>query len=383
MTRVALIVIVCVSCRLNFDERDDRRAFVVDEFSTTSTEFVDIPGATLTIPVSPGTTWLLQTSATLDSTMPVLVTAEARYLVDGIERGIGGTQNSVPGRPGPWEHFYVLFGSTVEQRVVYQLREATGGTAKIEQLHAIAVRLPPGTEPHYQSSDDIQSVTATAFAPLVTLSFGPLSGAYVLFLLVNASDLPAQNDCYVQWRGPSGEVLLPELQQPREPWQSMFAIRTIDLDTPDATFTLDAYVSAGGAGRVRYVRAFAMRADAFESFAFDRSSTLIDTISPEVSIGPLVTPAPDAAAPAYLYIASTIGAEDCGTTDAERRYHFLVDGEDATIMHVTENCAYVATYGATRLLDHRPDELAIGVSSGNGLHVWMSEATILLLGLPP
>ena len=384
MTRVVLILIACTGCRINFDEHDDRRAFVVDEFSTTSTEFVDIPGGTLTIPVSPGSTWLLQTSAAISSTNIEPVTVEARYLVDGIERGIGGTQNSVPDRPGPWEHFYVLLGSTVEQHLVYQLRDASGGTAKIEQLHAIAVRLPPGAAPHYQSSDDAQLVTATTLGPQVTFSLGPLSGRYVVFLLVNASDRPAQNDCYVQWRGPSGEILLQQLQQPREPWQSMFAVRVLELDTPDATLTLDARAGIGGPAQVRNVRAFAMRADAFETFAFDHTMAMIDAVSPDVSIGPVVTPGPGGAASAYLYVASTVGKEDCvATIDTERRYHFIVDDDDTTIAHVTDNCAYWTTYGVTRLLDHKPTQLALGVSSGNAQQVWMSHPAILLLGLPP
>jgi hypothetical protein len=51
----------------------------VPAFSTTSTEFVDVPGATLEIPPSPGTRWLLVTSAGLASTTPLDVNVEARY----------------------------------------------------------------------------------------------------------------------------------------------------------------------------------------------------------------------------------------------------------------------------------------------------------------
>jgi hypothetical protein len=346
-------------------------------FATTSTEFVDVPGATLIIPPSPGTTWLLLTSAALSATSFVTVTVEARYLVDGIERGLGGTE--VSGGFGPWQHFYMLPGTSAAQTITYQLRDRTGGTGTIDQLHAVAIPLPDAADPRYAALDEPQLITATARAPASVLSLGALDGDYVVLLLVNGSEMPSSANIFLEWRGPSDEILVPESQFPREPWQSLLAVHRLSLQTSDAVFTLYAY--AGVSAQIEYVRALALRSDGFASIDYQRSTTVIATQALDQSIATQLAPTGDAAR--YVYVASTLAEESCpNPIDALRRLHFAIGTEDRVIEHATDNCAYQLTYGTTDLLQSRPDTIGTGISSGNGQRTTLTESQVLLLGLP-
>jgi hypothetical protein len=346
-------------------------------FSTSSADFVDVPGGALIVPPSAGTTWLLLTSAGLSATSFATLTVEARYLVDGVERGLGGTE--VTGGFGPWQHFYVLPGASSAQTITYQLRDASGGGATIDQLHAVALPLPASADAHYAAVDDAQLITALAPAPAAALSLGALDGEYLVLLLVNGTEMPASSNIFLEWRGPGGEVVVPTSQFPREPWQSLFTARVVPLATSDAVYTLYAY--AGSSGQVAYVRALALRADGFASLDHQLSTTTIDTQAPDASIATQLAPIGDAAQ--YVYLASTLAEESCtNTPDAVRRLHFMIDGDDRVLEHATDNCSYQLTYGATDLLQARPALIGTGVSSGNGQHVILRDSQILLLGLP-
>jgi hypothetical protein len=388
---LACLLLLCSCGRLGFGSADDapddasRPVMQAIEiapasFSTSSQTFVPIADATLTIPPSPGTTWLLLTSATLVSTGVAAVNVEARYLVDGIERGVGESQSTAGA--GPWQHFYVLDGRTDAQTIVYELREVASGTATIDRLHAIAVPLPANAEPHYAAQDAVQPVSALASSPLITLSLGAVSGTYVVLLLANGTELPSSADLWLEWRGPNDEVLLRETQFPREPRQSLLSVRVLPMTTADAAFTLHAYTGGTTGAQTSYVRAFAMRSDAFPSIDHGLATTPIMTTVTTPSIATqLTTMASDARA--YLYLATTWGGEDCvNTVDAVRRFHFIVDADEQIVEHATDNCGYELTYGVTDLLPARPSTLGTAVSSGNGQITILGDSQIVLLGLP-
>ena len=391
--RLLLGCLIAAGCgRLGFDASDaasDASSVIVDtveltppSFSTSSVDFVDIPGATATIAPSPGAMWLILTSATLASTNIAAQCVEARYLVDATERGMGGTQGT---GAGPWQHFYLLPGSDAPQTLTYQLRDASAGTATIDQLHVIIVKLPDGAEPHYASADPIREVTSMEASPATeVLSLGAMAGDYVVLTLANSSDAPGESDMYVKWLGPGGEILQAVSQNPREPWQSQLMVRVLSVSSPDALFTLQSYTDEGGGidvGSQRYVRVLALRTTGFASLDQTWTTTPITTTSPNVSIGPQLAPAGSAAR--YLYMASSWSDEDCTETTASlRRLHFIVDGVDRMTEHATDNCAFQLTYGVFGLLSTRPDTMANGVSSANGFPTVMGESQIVLVGLP-
>jgi hypothetical protein len=386
---LACLLLVCSCGRLGFrDDNEVRDAPPAVEaveatpaaFSTSSPTFVAVPGATLTIPPSPGTTWLLLTSATLVSTGVAVVNVEARYLVDGIERGVGESHSTAGA--GPWQHFYVLEGGADPQTVVYELRDRANGISTIDQLHTIAVPLPADAEPHYVSRDDVEPVSAQANTPLHALSLGSLSGTYVVLLLANGTELPSTANLWLEWRGPNDEVLMRESQFPREPRQALLTARVLSITAADATFTLYAYTGGPTGAQTSYVRAFAMRSDAFVSIDHGFSSTPITTMSATPSMAQQVLTTPSDAN-RYLYLTTAWAEEDClNTADVLRRMHFTIDADEHIVEHATDNCAYQLTYGVTKLLPARPNVMATGISSGNGQVTILGDSQIVLLGLP-
>lgn len=176
-------------------------------------------------------------------------------------------------------------------------------------------------------------------------------------------------------------MLQPESQNPREPWQSELMVHVLTVSNPNATVTLQSYTGIGSDAEQRYVRALAMRVDAFASWDFQATTTPIATTSAAVSVGPQVQPS--GAGNKYVYMASTWSEEDCGNTmPALRELHFIVDGTDRITDHATANCAFQLTYGAFGLFASRPGLLQNGVSSANGQNTIMADSQIVLLGLP-
>lgn len=353
----------------------------VATFSTNSATFVDIPGATLTIPASPDTRWVLLTSARLESSVSTGITVEARYTVDGIERGIGGTESSAPSRPGPWQHVHVIDGDDSEHVVTYQLRDALAATSTIHALSMIAVPLP-ATAVSYAALDDIQAVTSGTSAPHTTLSLGALRGDYIFLLLVNGSDAPGESDLFTEWFGPSGEPWMTTTHFPREPWQSLFTMHRATVDSPNVMLTLNAWRGANPS-QIRNVRAVALRADAFASAELARDDRSLVTTSMPAMPGVELAPLPATADTQYVLVGSIRLEEDCTVApDAERAAHVVIDDVTATHIHATDNCAYAITYGAVRLLDTKPTYLAMGFSTLNGNPIIYDGAQVLLLALP-
>jgi hypothetical protein len=351
----------------------------VGSFSTGSPTFVDISGGAFTLPAAPGVRWLLLTAAWLESSLGSSITVEARYLVDGVEAGLGATQVSVPGRPGPWQHVDVIDGE-VEHQIVYQLRDAQSATSRISQLHAIAIPVRTA-DIRFSFFDPPQLATSPTSVPHTPLSLGQLSGDYVFFVSVNASDLPASQDAYVSWIAPNGDVWMQPMQQPREPSQSYFAVHAATVESSDAQVTLLAW-RGGADATVSYVRAVAVRQEAFASVDFARDDVEMTTSQlPEIE-GAHVDLAGGTAS-RYVLVTSIGLEEPCvGDPDAERAVHVQVDSTTQTVAHATDNCAYAATYGTVRLLGTRPTHVGIGYSSQNGSAVSYLGSQLVLLGLP-
>lgn len=73
----------------------------VASFSTTSTTFVDVPGGALSFyPRTTSDVWVILFSAKLASSSVGSASVEARYLVNGVEHGIGGESSNPAGQRG-------------------------------------------------------------------------------------------------------------------------------------------------------------------------------------------------------------------------------------------------------------------------------------------
>ncbi|HUS30639.1 MAG TPA: hypothetical protein VMZ53_19150 [Kofleriaceae bacterium] len=354
---------------------------ITQTFVTAQTTFVDIPAATLTLPASPGTSWLVLTSAKLASPTFSAQSVEARYLLDDVELGMGGTQTSTPGFPGPWQHFVVIAGTTAPQQLRYQLRDVSAAGAILEALTVEAIPFA-AADVAYASNDPVHDVTAVAATADSVLSLGPLSGDYVFFLVANTTDLPGESDCYVQWMGPNGATWMRDSQQPRESWQSFMTVQRGSFDIVAAHVTLLTHVGSGPC-QVRNVRAAAIPTSAFASVDYARNddATLVNaTATPATTV--TLTPMPSSATQ-FLFWGNAMLDEDCLTVaDAQRTVVFTHGSTTESISHATDNCSYTATYGHVALLPSAPSSMSIGFSSGSGaggVDHYASE--LMLLGL--
>jgi hypothetical protein len=351
-------------------------------FSTTSTVFVDVSNASLTLPPSTGTAWVVMIAATMESPTLSSVTVEARYIVDGVERGMGGTQTSTPGHPGPWQSFAVVTGTSTPQQIQIQLRDASGAGGTLSTLTLVAIPLPPASLV-YATNDPPHDITWLTRSLDTTLSLGALTGDHVFMVLVDVTDLPGLSDCYVEWRGPADELWLVEAHQPRESWQSFMAVHRASVDTANAQVTLYTHGGGGGGGcQVRDVRAIAISVDAFASVDHARDDDFQGTAAATATTKATLT-STSAAANHYVFYGAALLDEDCNTVaDAERTATFTRDSSTTTISHATDNCSYAATYATVALLASAPQMMSVGFSSGVAGGVVEHKASeLLLLGL--
>lgn len=354
---------------------------VVPAFSTTSTTFTTIPDATIEIPPSAGRTWLLLTTASLHSSSLDADATEIRYLVDGMERGIGGAHNHELGKGGPWQHLYAFEGRSTSIAIHFELRDALATVSTVEDLRAVVIPLPAGAATAYASQDAEQMVTATAFAPIAVLDAPVAAGEY-LFFAVAVGKEGTGSDIHIQWTGPDGTVRLPEAQNARGSWQSQFTMWRETVAGPVASFEMSAYVSSG-ANLVRDARVFGVRTTDLPSIDFTVFPGPLDTASSTPTT--LVELVPRGTASRYLFLA-TSRIDDVACTQtmfAERQARYLVDdvlvGATNTVI---SNCAHELTNGTVGLVADRPARITTQIATGNGITVRGLDAAILLLGLP-
>lgn len=302
------------------------------------------------------------------------IAVEARYLIDGLERGLGASEVSAVDHPGPWQHMFVADGTAMPQQLSFQLREAQGGMATLSDLSVVAVPMN-ATDIAYASNDAAMDVTSLTRVPLAPLSLGALQGDYIFMLLANESDLPDMSDVYVEWAGPNNEVWLADTQQPREPWQSVFAMQRATVAGSNIVVTLFGH-GGSGTGRVQYARVAAVRADAFASVAFavdETTQTVTTTPIETLSVNPV------AGASQYLFVGSVRLDEPCTiTTDADRIITFSIG---APTNHRTDNCAYQTSYGVAGLASQPPSRLSATVVSGNASPIDYYSSQLFVAGL--
>jgi hypothetical protein len=381
---VALCAVTCtVGCgRVGFDPAAGLSPIQVaaPPFTTANQEFTNVPGSTLEIPSSPGVSWLVLTSAILQSSSFGEVDVEARYLVDGVERGIGGTQNAAIDRGGPWQHFVLIDGGATAQLVTYELRAAVA-TASIDRLVALAVPLPAASDPLYATMDPIQSVTGNTPMPYASFTLSPASaGDYVVLLLGNLSERPNGSNIYLNWEAPPGGAWSDEFRLTRQPWQSYLTMGRATLGPDPVAIKAMSHTSSVSAS-LQYLRVLALRTDGFASaeLAFDSTADLVTSTALSVT-NTLVAQA--SAAASYILVTTADVGETCTVGGAERGTYVIVDGVEEFATHfVTENCAYEHTSGTARLHSTRPAMIETAVSAGNGGEVTEKESAILLLGL--
>jgi hypothetical protein len=352
-------------------------------FATTSTTFVDVPNATITVPASPGQKWLLLVSGLLASDQNLYNAPEVQYLVDGVVHGIGGTENVTLGRSGPWQHFDSFVGAGVPKTITFQLRDTLGGTTQLADLHAVAVPVPDAADLLFEGSDGPTLVTSTTPTTAASLTLSPASvGEYLIFLVANTTEAPGSADLDSQWLDPAGAPWSAGFKNPRGAWQSYMLIRRATLGPGPATLVFQA--STGTTAQVAYVRVAALRIDAFVGrFAYGNNPAYLAnaTATPMTTVA--LTPPLDAAS-SYVLVGTTHVDDDCGNAVlAERDLQFSVDGVSRYHgVHAAGNCAYETTYGYVDAQAQPPASFGATFSSANGQNLEHRETTLVVLGIP-
>jgi hypothetical protein len=130
----------------------------VDEYmlAAGAAAWFTIPGTTIELPAAPSGDWLLLVSARLSADRSALPNgAELRYLVGGVERGIGSVASSVDatGESAPFAHFDVV---PAETPISVQLRNSSSGTVWARDVSIVAL-------PIESAVLDFRSTAAHAF----------------------------------------------------------------------------------------------------------------------------------------------------------------------------------------------------------------------------
>jgi hypothetical protein len=350
-------------------------------FVTTSTSYVEVPDSRLVVPPSPNQAWLLLVSGSLESSSFDYSAPEARYLVDGVERGRGGTESVEAGHPGPWQHFYLFEGTELPRTITFELRDNLGAATTLERLRAVLVPVPADANPVFEKIDPPTMVTTPAFTPVVQLTLGTTTpGEYLVLLLANTTEAPTTSDVDTQWLDPQGIPWNRSFKNPRGAWQSQLIVRRATLP---ATVTFQA--SSGAQSTVEYVRAVGLRIAGLTSFDESTSTAVqMTSVTTPLTVNSL-TPQTPASADHYLVFGTLRVDDECGNAQlAARGVDFVVDGIIHTGEHIAGNCAAEMTYGYVGLHDTRPSLLSASISSPHGLGdtVIHDESTLFVVGVP-
>lgn len=219
--------------------------------TTTSAEWVSIPGTTLSFaPSFASETWAIFASGRLRSTDPEEVTAELRLVIDGEEADLVGHQTT--GTTDNWGGFVVFdrIEQSIETHTVALEFRAELGTTEADDLRVVAVALPPGADFHYAEENGIEERAGVGM-PMSTLEVTPAApGDYLVLAKMSQSELPSGSTVRGWLEDSGGE---PHPNDPngsgysngRAPWAPMFVAYQTRVEGP-RTFTLRGTSSALG-----------------------------------------------------------------------------------------------------------------------------------------
>jgi hypothetical protein len=288
----------------------------VSSYSTSSTTFTNVPGGTLSI--TPGSTsevWVILLSARLRSTWTTSDedAAEARYLVNGVQRGLLSIRNSGANPGGSWLQFDRVTGTTTARAVQVQLRDGKA-TATLENLQILAFRLPSGADFQFAETSGVQSVPALAWGSMQSLSFTPPSaGDYLVMAVASGRENPSSSTLGVRMQDAVGWPVdsLPadprrgQFMNGRAGWPPFFVARVRTLTATPTTYQIEAQGDASGA-EIRDTRIMAFRTDAFENAQRVEDTAETTTTSTTPVVKSTLTTAVPAGARDHIVIQSLV-----------------------------------------------------------------------------
>lgn len=220
--------------------------------------------------------WLVFVSARLRSNANGGSGAVLRYLVDGVERGMGevliSTMDDADG--GPFQSFDFVPASGDDRAVAVELRRRSSYTATVDDLRVVALPLPPNAEPVWADTPGArmltQPMTNRIYLDVEQVQLTPSSpGRYLVMASLSASEEPGTSTVGVRvfapgpayW--PEASVLTPRpylaFPQPRP--VTMFVARVFDSDGSTADFSLQVDPASNGGSMVYDTRMLVLRLD--------------------------------------------------------------------------------------------------------------------------
>jgi len=294
-------------------------------FRTTASEFEAVPEAVLEVrPSSVDEVWVVLVGGTLGSTGANASdgTAEARFLVDGVERGLSGSNNAVPSLGLPWFHFDRIDGAS-GAAVAVELRSIRG-EAFLSNLVMIAFALPPYADVHFAelaAASISTRVPETYFSPFFSIRE---AGRYVVLATATISEAPG-DALRVSLTMPNGE--LQRYVNHRSAWLPVLWQGDSALPMGPAQFTFEGF-SSSGTSSVRDTRILLWRADAHEYVGFEVAPEPVGIASVNPTTVASLTTAQPAGPRHHVVVQSTTlaGVEYDPDLTRGRRSHFARDG---------------------------------------------------------
>lgn len=164
------------------------------EFTTVSANFVDVPGAELTVkPDAPDQVWIVFASGRIRSASAADRPYEVSLNVDGMN--VDRFNHQTTGMTENWAGFltfYPITGDTVAHTVKMRIRSLGGSQpeASIADVRLIAAPLPPNADFHWAESPNEERLTGRGL-PIAKLDFEPVSdGEYYIFARTEQSSSP-------------------------------------------------------------------------------------------------------------------------------------------------------------------------------------------------
>jgi hypothetical protein len=393
---LALLLAVLPACgRRGFGPGDDAptadasativpvEAFL-DRFATGSTTFVDVPVSLTFTPEHPQQTWLFLLSAQLAGGSDNAPGVEARYLVNGVERGFASGAGS-SGRVSPWQHLDMITGGTGPQLVTLQLRVARSApTATLFNLRMIALPVPAEADLHH-ADVPMEVAPVGDWATYHTLPISPRApGDYLVLALAVGTEEPSPGVLRIRFRDHEGGLWpAMELSNDRLPWHSYFAARVQRL-TASSTFAIELKGNVTTPATARDLRLVAMRTDAFASFASALDPAPVPVTSAEPTlISRLVVPAPPT--PRFHLVIQSLQVYEDGAAGvpAGRGLHFRVASTDPVEwVYRTDNAQQRLSFGEVRLVATDAEATyETALSSPDLVPLLAAESAIHVLGL--
>ncbi len=327
-------------------------------FSTSSTTFTDVPGATLAFtPSSASDVWILLLSGRLRSTWTTSdeIAAETRYLVNGTERGLISIRNHGANAGGAFAHFDRVTGTTALQVVTVQLRDAKA-TATLDNVQIIAFRLPPGADFQFAETSGLQSVPALVWTSMQSLTFTPASaGNYLVMAVSSGRESPDVSTLAVRFQDPAGafwpvdDLPLPidprrgQFENGRTGWPPFLLARVQNLTAAAKTYSIEAQGDALGA-EIRDTRIMAFRTDVFDNAQSIETIAMTTTTSTTPVVKSTLNTATPPAAQDHIIIQSLLVDADSSSTDERRAGFERNDSVVASYGLVSTNNEFESSY---------------------------------------